>query len=69
MDLASRCTKAIDLEPFFLAIFSSVRFSPEKSPDVVFATLWLSPKPSTLKLGYCPHPVTVYIRGPIKGYI
>ena len=20
-------------------------------------------------LGYCPHPVTVYIRGPIKGYI
>ena len=19
--------------------------------------------------GYCPHPVTVYIRGPIKGYI
>ena len=22
-----------------------------------------------LNLGYCPHPVTVYIRGPIKGYI
>ena len=20
-------------------------------------------------VGYCPHPVTVYIRGPIKGYI
>ena len=20
-------------------------------------------------IGYCPHPVTVYIRGPIKGYI
>ena len=23
----------------------------------------------TPNLGYCPHPVTVYIRGPIKGYI
>ena len=23
----------------------------------------------TLYIGYCPHPVTVYIRGPIKGYI
>ena len=23
----------------------------------------------TLNLGYCPLPVTVYIRGPIKGYI
>ena len=22
-----------------------------------------------LSLGYCPHPVRVYIRGPIKGYI
>ena len=21
------------------------------------------------RVGYCPHPVTVYIRGPIKGYI
>ena len=21
------------------------------------------------QLGYCPHPVAVYIRGPIKGYI
>ena len=21
------------------------------------------------EVGYCPHPVTVYIRGPIKGYI
>ena len=21
-----------------------------------------------LNLGYCPHPVTVYVRGPIKGY-
>ena len=20
-------------------------------------------------LGYCPYPVTVYVRGPIKGYI
>ena len=25
--------------------------------------------PETLNLGYCLHPVTVYIRGPIKGYI
>ena len=23
----------------------------------------------TLNLAYCPHPVTVYIRGPMKGYI
>ena len=23
----------------------------------------------TVKLGYCPHPATVHIRGPIKGYI
>ena len=22
-----------------------------------------------ISVGYCPHPVTVYIRGPIKGYI
>ena len=22
-----------------------------------------------VEVGYCPHPVTVYIRGPIKGYI
>ena len=26
-------------------------------------------KPKILQFGYCPHPVTVYIRGPIKGYI
>ena len=26
-------------------------------------------QPYTLNLGYCPHPVTVYIRGPIKGYV
>ena len=25
--------------------------------------------PKTLNLGYCPPPVTVYIRGPIKSYI
>ena len=26
-------------------------------------------KPSTMHLGYCLSPVTVYIKGPIKGYI
>ena len=26
-------------------------------------------KPKALNLGYCPHPVTVHIKGPIKGYI
>ena len=25
--------------------------------------------PYVFEVGYCPHPVTVYIRGPIKGYI
>ena len=22
-----------------------------------------------VQVGYCPHPVTVYVRGPINGYI
>ena len=26
------------------------------------------PKPQTLNLGYCPHPVTLYIRGPEPYY-
>ena len=25
--------------------------------------------PSGVKVGYCPHPVTVYTKGHIKGYI
>ena len=35
----------------------------------VFRVLGFRVEGLGFRVGYCPHPVTVYIRGPTKGYI
>ena len=50
-----------------LDLFACAPLSVSRTAEL--AVQWGTCARTTLNLGYCPHPVTVYIRGPIKGYI